>query len=476
MDDIQCSGPKPDTALTLQAGTTVSAPEFIRRHMHSPSTLTLFETMVSRIRTGNYWFSAPEIAPFNCSKNGVSMEAPWFSERFTLVFFCEQKVVPISFIGKVRPDGSERLVHLNLAGTIRYFVATAPQTTCIYRSVTDVERYEEEQRRKEEERKKEEQREKQDKNNPAPIKSSSTPQPILSAIPMPWESTPKSPNSVPSKAPGSPQPSCTCTCDAGMNRFFNNSGGESIPKGPWFGPIPSKRNSTRNRQNWIRRQQKAPYAPRPYPDSGLGSTLSPVHSWRWSWFWCMDPRERVPIWEKEHSIQESGERACFPSSATVETLERGHIRMDELRIGDSVRMGPDELFSRVFMFTHSDKTVWRKFVNLTTAGGLSITLSPGHILPADDELIRADDVKVGQTLNTDASKNDVVISVERVSGQGLFNPQTESGTILVDGVHSSCYTTEVIPPVAQALLAPLRAFYNVVPQLFKSRSNVMNTR
>lgn len=52
-----------------------------------------------------------------------------------------------------------------------------------------------------------------------------------------------------------------------------------------------------------------------------------------------------------------------------------------------------------------------------------------------------------------------VEGVQRVTEQGLYNPQTLAGEIVVDGFQASTYTTHVEPVFAEALLAPIRAAF-----------------
>jgi Hint module len=43
--------------------------------------------------------------------------------------------------------------------------------------------------------------------------------------------------------------------------------------------------------------------------------------------------------------------------------------------------------------------------------------------------------------------------------EGLFNPQTLHGDVVVDGLRASSYTTAVEPAVAHRLLWPLRVLF-----------------
>jgi Hint module len=153
--------------------------------------------------------------------------------------------------------------------------------------------------------------------------------------------------------------------------------------------------------------------------------------------------------------------SCFPAAAKVET-EAGVIkRMDQLAVGDRVRVGPSE-FSTVFMFTHKlggeDK---REFVRIDVASGDSITATAGHYLFAGGSLKTAASVRAGDSLTLATGALSTVTEVSRVLMSGLYNPQTEDGRIVVDGIVASTYTQTVHPSVAHALLAPLRFMYRM---------------
>lgn len=63
----------------------------------------------------------------------------------------------------------------------------------------------------------------------------------------------------------------------------------------------------------------------------------------------------------------------------------------------------------------------------------------------------ARDVRVGDRMSSGLVRN-----VRRVVRKGLYNPQTESGVIMVDGIVVSCYTEAIQPIVAHALLSWVR--------------------
>lgn len=155
--------------------------------------------------------------------------------------------------------------------------------------------------------------------------------------------------------------------------------------------------------------------------------------------------------------------ACFPASATVQVEGKGTIRMDELRIGDRVLVGMDErgerLFSEVFLFSHQDKTVLSTFLRIRTSHHCNLEATAGHYLYVNGSLSTAKTVSVGDIIDFSNGRPVRVIGVEQVRRQGLFNPQTIHGDIVVNGVRISTYTSTVEPIVASALLAPFRALH-----------------
>jgi Hint module len=164
-----------------------------------------------------------------------------------------------------------------------------------------------------------------------------------------------------------------------------------------------------------------------------------------------------PTPEATESAKSDNGSACFPAYASVE-LESGEtIRMDQVSIGDVVKVGVNE-YSRVFLFTHKMSETVNKFVTLKTESGASLALTEGHYLYVNGALVAASTVNVGDMLTLGNGETSGVVAVGSVNGVGLFNPQTVNGNIVVDGVLSSTYTTAVQPSFAHAILAPFRMF------------------
>eukprot|EP00173_Palmaria_palmata_P001269 Plantae.Rhodophyta-Palmaria_palmata.ctg1688.p1 GENE.Plantae.Rhodophyta-Palmaria_palmata.ctg1688~~Plantae.Rhodophyta-Palmaria_palmata.ctg1688.p1 ORF type:complete len:324 (-),score=49.36 Plantae.Rhodophyta-Palmaria_palmata.ctg1688:1187-2131(-) len=152
---------------------------------------------------------------------------------------------------------------------------------------------------------------------------------------------------------------------------------------------------------------------------------------------------------------------CFPADSQVE-MESGLLqRMDELSIGDRIRVGPSE-YSEIFMFTHKVLDgVQRGFKNIAVDTGVSITATAGHYIVVNGGFQTARSVKVGDLLSLASGKLSPVTAVKTVQKNGLYNPQTRDGRIIVDGIIASTYTTAVHPAAAHGMLAPLRFLYQL---------------
>lgn len=148
---------------------------------------------------------------------------------------------------------------------------------------------------------------------------------------------------------------------------------------------------------------------------------------------------------------------CFPATALVELSNGKTKSMDQLVIGDKVRVGPKE-FSEVYYFSSEMPETTSKFVSIATSKN-TLHLTQGHYLYVNGELVQAKTVKVGDVITTANGTKEPVTSVDAKWAPGLYNPHTMTGDIVVDGVLTSTYTDAVHPTLAHALLMPLRQMY-----------------
>lgn len=165
--------------------------------------------------------------------------------------------------------------------------------------------------------------------------------------------------------------------------------------------------------------------------------------------------------ENEPGPSPEGRSVCFPGDAKVELLDGTFKTMSKVQIGDMVRVEGNK-FSPVFMFTHRLSNVEHEFVRFTTKSGNVVTLTAGHYIKVNGVMRPASSVKVGEMLTLADGKASEVEMVTNVKSVGLFNPQTVEGSIIVNDLVASTYTTAVEMKTAHSLLAPLRALYNAV--------------
>jgi len=174
---------------------------------------------------------------------------------------------------------------------------------------------------------------------------------------------------------------------------------------------------------------------------------------------------------KSPFIPRSAAGLCFPANALVQTKSRGVVTMEDLKVGDDVLVGKGKLFSKIFMFTHRTKNILETFISLETELGYAIHLTRGHMLYVNGYLTRAENVKLGDKLLDAEGISSRVVRITSTMKRGLYNPQTEHGDIIVNGIVCSTYTDAVVPSVGHALLSPLRMLKYAtanLPSLFKS--------
>lgn len=191
-------------------------------------------------------------------------------------------------------------------------------------------------------------------------------------------------------------------------------------------------------------------------------------------------------------IPEVSGSGCFPASATVVAVlkpgrthehastvlvpglgERAAVRIPiaDLRVGDMVlTMGNDGqlTFEDVYLFSHKQANIVGEFVEISTADGQQLRLSPRHFIPHVSgsrsgagpsmhmrdamTIVAAEEIVVGnfvQTLAVDHEGQGLVqlsqvVGVRRVVDVGVFAPLTMGGMIMVDDVLVSAHSDFVL--------------------------------
>ena len=187
---------------------------------------------------------------------------------------------------------------------------------------------------------------------------------------------------------------------------------------------------------------------------------------------------------------------CFVGSSTVITSSGERKRLSDLAVGDSVLASDGDgglHFSPVLLFLDRDPDEWRRFVEIRTESGHTLTLTPSHLLYARDgssdsvedssrksragssnsiedappaeysdfDVLYAREIDEGMHVlvldgRTGRARPSRVVSVEAAAWRGVYAPLTAAGNLVVDGVLASCYALVDSQAVAHAAFAPVR--------------------
>lgn len=136
--------------------------------------------------------------------------------------------------------------------------------------------------------------------------------------------------------------------------------------------------------------------------------------------------------------------------------------MDQLKIGDNVKVGATGEYSEVFFFSHRNGDRVNEFVRIET-DSTNMTVSPGHLVYANGRVATASSVRVGDKVSAsqDTVNSVTVVTVQRIKSKGLHNPHTFHGDIVVNGLVATTFTSAVHPSVARLLLIPFHLSYKI---------------
>lgn len=185
----------------------------------------------------------------------------------------------------------------------------------------------------------------------------------------------------------------------------------------------------------------------------------------------------------------------------------GRRKISEINVGDSVLTmdsSGNPIFSSVLLFLDRNSTEVREFYEIKTSK-TTLRLTPSHllfILPAplprealdsnsyfstflppqfnsvgneelmiEAEITFARNIAIGDMILTLDPKNskiltrDSVLDVRSIVGEGVYAPLTSTGTIIVDGVVSSCYAVVESQSLAHWSFLPIRLLHNLMEGL-----------
>lgn len=180
------------------------------------------------------------------------------------------------------------------------------------------------------------------------------------------------------------------------------------------------------------------------PSSTASSSISPIL-----------PPKSIAESSGTSASGRSTRSACFPASATVTLGDGESRRMDELKIGDEVLVCSGE-YSPVFMFTHKFDVGMYSFVRFILIDDSDLLVTAGHFVYINGALKDAQSANVGDTVEKANGDSVAIKTIEIVQENGLYNPQTEHGDIIVNDIRVSTYTERIPPSAAHALLSIFR--------------------
>jgi hypothetical protein len=117
--------------------------------------------------------------------------------------------------------------------------------------------------------------------------------------------------------------------------------------------------------------------------------------------------------------------------------------MDKLSLGDMVRTG-EGIYEAIYGWAHRDNDTVAEYLLLytkNTPGSLEVTSEHLLFVPGPNHFVAAGDLQVGDLVATgDAADPFAAITkIQSASRNGLYAPLTPSGTLIVDGIKTSCY-------------------------------------
>lgn len=139
-----------------------------------------------------------------------------------------------------------------------------------------------------------------------------------------------------------------------------------------------------------------------------------------------------------------GDGECFSSMSTAEVENKGTTLVKDIQVGDKVLTMGNE-YKAVYTIDHKEPNKQATFVQIhSTAKATPLEITSNHMvfLHGKENPIAASAVKVGDALQTLEDSPSVVTQVSFIERKGIWNPLTEDGTIVVDGIATSTYNMQ----------------------------------
>lgn len=132
---------------------------------------------------------------------------------------------------------------------------------------------------------------------------------------------------------------------------------------------------------------------------------------------------------------------CFSSHATADVKGIGKVTMNQLKVGDQVLTSSGN-YETVYAMAHRHASKSAEFIQIYSSlkdDPLEMTEKHMIFLDGNPNPVPASAVKVGDQLKTlDGPR--YVTKISKVTRNGIFNPLTVDGTIVVNGIVTSVYS------------------------------------
>jgi len=170
----------------------------------------------------------------------------------------------------------------------------------------------------------------------------------------------------------------------------------------------------------------------------------------------------------------SGFIGCVSGRTTVDVKgKESAVAMEDVKIGDYVRVGEKLEYSRVYSFGHYNTAETLTYLRIHfEEGGKPLEITGNHMLFASEAAaVPASNIQVGDTLVGDR----IVSKITTVQRQGAYAPFTYSGKALINGVVVSNYIAMGVPHwLAHAALTPRRLYCNLFWKQCKTEARSTN--
>jgi len=166
--------------------------------------------------------------------------------------------------------------------------------------------------------------------------------------------------------------------------------------------------------------------------------------------------------------------------------------MDEIHAGDEVMVtssNSQPTYEKIEWLYHRDPNAIAEFITVTTKSQRVLRLSPNHLIPfvpcsniemkniglnklADTQSFYARKLKVGHcvaALIDNEFVADQIVDIVRETKRGIFSPITNQGTIVVNDLYVSCYSSlenHMIQKTVHSVIITLRHLISKVSSIF----------